>query len=203
MQPITGDKDYVASKIREYFFAGKKDRQDGKSYKPSKKFLNPEIWVVAAEICIELKADPYSFVRAAFLYNSVSGGPYPHQLTGNAIRHWYAHYKKTVNAPEGVDVYECEVQSLITYSATLALRMATSNNETLVSVMLSDFWLKLDVVPAFVRVVLVPNDSAIYKKWGRLAYREIMCNQRLLCILQTKEYDLNFLQRIEEEMRAF
>src|SRR5271165_2752014 len=112
MTPIIGDAVYVAAKIKEHFFAAKKE-QLGKAYRPSSRFVRPEIWQAAAEICIELKADPYSFVRCALTHSHVPGGPYPNQLCGNAIRTWFADYQAVYGVSENGDIFANEIKSLI------------------------------------------------------------------------------------------
>jgi hypothetical protein len=188
------DVDCIAQNIRRYFVEGK-TQQYGKPYRPQAKFNQPERWHAAAEICIDLKADPYSFVRSAFLYNTVPGGPFYTQLCGNAIRKWFAAYKQLNSVKEGEDVYAKEIEELIRACGVTAIQMAHLHNKPREQIFVEDLLMPEHQMPAWVRCVLYPTPKVL-STWGNAAYTEILGNSRLYSVLHEKEYNLNFLNRI-------
>jgi len=200
-QDIRSDADSIGQIIRRHFVEGK-SQQIGKKYSFQKKYNSPDFWRVAAQICIEINADPFSFVRSAFLFCSIPGGPFPNQLCGNAIRKWFQSYQK-LNAKPGVaDVYEAEILSWIQTSYFLVRNIAAANNLTFRDVLTTEIFVRTDNVPPFVRLLLLPNDPENIKMWGRAAYYEVMGNPKLLSILENKGYNLDFLSRIDREVRS-
>lgn len=49
-------------------------------------------WVKAAELCMELSADPTDFVRVAFAASEASVGPHPNQLYTDKVKQLYRNY---------------------------------------------------------------------------------------------------------------
>jgi hypothetical protein len=183
----------TAAEIKKYFYDFKR-QQIGKSYTPADRFRKPEIWNTAAERCVDLKADPFNFVKAAFLYNNVAGGPYPHQMTGQAVVKWYNQFLQASGA-SGLtlqDVTEKEVKSTIAH----ALRMLTSQNrKTWKEFLLDNYEVRLDVVPAYVRIFIMSKDEDIKEKYGRLATEELNSNPHLIEVVQRMGYDTAFTER--------
>lgn len=196
-----GSIDYTAQQIRKYFVESK-TQQQGHAYRPQPKFNRKEFWTAAAEICIELQADPYSFVISAFLGCAVPGGPFPNQLCGSAIRKWFAAYKKLNSAPDGGDVYAHALDYLIRYCIRDAIQMARLHNRTREQIFLEDFLIQEHQMAAWIRALLCPT-PAILKKWGHPAYAEIMSNPRLYSILQEQGYNLKFMETIRKEKSGY
>lgn len=63
--------------------------QRGRPYQPAERWRNMDLWLSIADNCLQVRADPVTFVQAAFTYNQVPGGPFPNQLQGPAARKWY------------------------------------------------------------------------------------------------------------------
>lgn len=192
-EKIQADVANVAEKLKR-LFAEAKTEKEGRRYNPHARFKKPEIWRAAAEKCIGIGADPYSFVRAAFLYCTVPGGPFPQNMCTAAATRWYHEYQKSIcgDHPEG-DVYQAEIKGLISQSLVQGMQ----SGRRLRDFLLDDSFPPLDSVPAFVRVVLLPRDEMVFQKFGKMAYQEVMGNQRLLDVLRNLGHSLDFVERVK------
>ena len=192
---IVADLHNVAGRIRQLFIENKR-KDSEKAYHPHPRFDRNEIWMAAAENCIECKADPYSFVRAAFRYCSIPGGPFPNNMCGKAAVKWfeaYKHLNSQVMKTGETDVFKAEVRAIIR-SGMVAAITAQRTHKRPRDFLLADFGGE-GLVSAFVRCILMPTDELILAKWGKLATSQILGSQRLLTVLQELKCDLSFLER--------
>ena len=192
--PIIAEVVNLAPELRKWYIAMKKDFI-GKPYKPHPRFDTIKIWQAAAEKCLDLKADPFSFMRAGFIYSGMPKGPFPTHYASNAAVRWYQTYSRMYSkdgkAPE--DVYAAEIKALI---GDAAMQLHTQRITNFRDYLLDEHFCRLDVIPAFVRIILMPSEPAVFHKWSRKAYQEIMSNPRLLDVLQGKlGYDLQWLRQ--------
>lgn len=190
------DPESVAKQIKKHFYASKKDR-NRKPYSPGSKFTRPELWMAAAENCIRAGADPYSFVRGAFMYCSTPGGPFPNNMGSNAAVRWYSEYRRIYGKNEDTqqDIYESEIKYLIGGCMKMALTVQKARKIKISEFLLDDST-REDILPAFVRVLLMPNDERIMKRWGKTAYVELIGNPRLLKLLEAMGHKLDFVRRM-------
>lgn len=180
----------TAAEIKKYFYNFKRT-QIGKSYSPAERFRKPEIWNAAAEKCIELKADPYNFTRAAFQFNNVPGGPFPHQLAGNAMTKWYRNFCRNLGASNMTEheVTEQEVRDLLARGLRLMTEQSRMRPR---DYFLDDYAVRLDILPAYIRVLLLSKDQEILKKWGHLATTELNSNPHLIDVINRMGYSTEF-----------
>jgi hypothetical protein len=184
------DIENTANTIRQVF-RNRKTVQLGKRYTPMTRHDNENIWRKAAEICIELNADPASFVEAVFAKNRVPGGPFSNQLTGRACRGWYKEFveARSLNADGShKDIFEETIDDDIKH----ALVWAVNDQRNDVIQVLRDgcLWHIAD----YVRCILLPGDEIVLKKFGRSAASQLTSNPKLIRILTEKGYDLRFLE---------
>jgi hypothetical protein len=206
-----------ATEIRRIFGEMKRE-QTGKPYRPAPRNNKMETWLAAAEHCIQLETDPYSYVHAAFHYGSnIPGGPFANQLATSAARRWFLLYQKA-NSKKTAEVVlvapkdpfraaiEADIRSAFEAAAERRQRVAEDKRRGLSiigPVTWDDFWLddgwnRLDQIPAYIRVILNPGSAEILKKFGRKAYQEINGNQRLLNLLLEIGYNLDFLVLVKQ-----
>jgi hypothetical protein len=194
MPEYMAEQGVVAELLKKYFNAAKSEQQ-GKPYRPHPRYRRIEIWLAAADIAIEMKADPYDFIKAAFLFCTVPGGPYPQNLAANCARRWYSIYRQSAvkNGKFPDSIFKDEITNTI---QALARQMMTSGKRPR-DFLLDTFLTKEDVAPAFTRVLLLSKDPDILAKFGRKARSEIVGNQKLLTILQELKMDLSWLDRVK------
>lgn len=188
------DLDALANDLRKMFVAAKSD-QLGKSYKMHDRFRNIALWYAVAQKCKDLNADPQDFIEAAFNYCSVAGGPFPQNLATRAMDRWYKALTKVVgaNLPAGMTIADYRLAERVRTSLMTAMSIANANKLRLRDILLDEHMLKLDLCPAYVRVLLLPKDQGVVDKWGAKARSEIMSNPRLLKTLNGSTFDLAWL----------
>jgi hypothetical protein len=195
MNEVSAAVEATAELIKGHFARMKADQQ-GKPYRPHERFRKYELWVAAAEMCNELKADPFDFVRAAFTYCTVPGGPFPQMLCGNAARHWYKDHQRALSevgkAPP-TELYKTEIVRMFREVGRLMVISKQRPSDFL----LDDCMLPLHVAPAFCRVLILPKDTAVMKTFGKKARSEIIGNQKLLSVLGELGMDLSWLERLK------
>lgn len=155
----------IEEQLRRHF--GRLKRQQRQSaYRPHPRFNNEELWRKAAENCANLRASPYSFVLAAFLYNTVPGGPFPQQLTGGAAIKWYLTYQKVNHAKDDEDPFLLDTQNKLLTGTQMALTHPFYGPSQALMI-------EANNLPAWVRLVLCPDDAAIWAGYGRIAAQEL------------------------------
>ena len=181
----------TGQEIKRQFYEAKR-QQLGKPYSPAPRYNDPDTWYAAGEKCVELSADPFTFVKAAFLYNTVPGGPFPSTLTGNAVVRWYNQYRQAQNAngKNATEVMDQEVKNILTHALSVAMGQV---RERPTDFLCNEYSIRLEIVPAFARVLLYPNHQGIREKWERLACEELNSNPRLLASVKRLGYDVSFL----------
>lgn len=178
----------IEAQIRKHF-GQLKQQQRNTTYRPHARFRNPEIWGKAAENCAGLRASPYSFVLAAFLYNTVPGGPFPQQLTGGAAIRWYHDYQKANQAKEDEDPFLINTQSKLLSGLQMSVTHPFNGpNEALL--------VEANNLPAWVRLVLAPEYPPIWSSYGRTAAQEIGGCPPLYDALVKLGTDRKLLERI-------
>ena len=193
LDPIQPDVENLAGTLR-HMFAQAKSEQMGRRYSPADRFKDMKLWRAAAERCLEVKADPHDFVKAAVMFCSVAGGPFPQHMGSPRACQWYRSYLKIIGAEEGDDVYEVTLMKMMQTVLIHGMTMAKVRGKRLRDILLDEFALKLDFAPAFIRVLLLPDDPAIRDKWANKARCEITDNPRLIATLVKLKCDLNWLK---------
>lgn len=178
MNPTEADPDYVARELQRLFYQEKRS-QFKKRYTPAPRFTRHEFWLTAAEYCIGERADPYDFVRAAFQYCSVPGGPFPQMMASRASVRWYREMKQLmVNLPvfEGTTELEKETRFLFCYH----FKQCTEYFQGMVKYFLDD---SCDM-PAYIRIMLCVHRADVWKKYGAAAQAELKASQHLIDVLR-------------------
>lgn len=190
MSDISPEVENVAMEIRKQFRAAK-TQQTGKPYRPASRWDTEDLWHRAAEACVTAKADPASWVQAAFLYNKVPGGPFPNQLAGKAAANWYAQAKVAVLGEVTTEQVDLMDQA-VTEAVSGAMLRHIAVGDPLKRVLMAPYYHE---IAAWTRVILAPGDEDILRVWGRAAYAEISKNPRLCDCLQRRGYDLTWAER--------
>lgn len=99
-----------------------------------------------------------------------------------------------IGAQEGEDVYTKTLKDLLQRVLHQGLVLAEVRQKRLRDILLDEFAMKADFAPAFIRVLLLPSDPVIQRKWARRARAEISDNPRLLQTLQKLQCDLTWMK---------
>ena len=184
----------VAAEIKRHFYNCKRE-QLGKPYSPAPRMRKPEYWTAAAEKCIEMKASPYDWIRAAFNYNKVPGGPFAPALSGQAAAGWYRQLMAKIGAKEGsnMSVAEQEIQELM----LRGVRLITSHNRRMRGrdYLLDDYYVRTEVLPAYIRIFMFKDDPKILERWGLRATEELNSNPDLIEAAQRLGYPTEFTKQ--------
>lgn len=195
MTDLEIDIERTAEELRKQFVAFKRE-QLGKKYTLHPRFRALELWIAAAEHCQFVQADPYDFVRAAFLYCPVTGGPFPQQLATQAGVKWYKQYAQLVTDRSGKRPASILKEELLRLLQEIGRQMCNNIREgkSPRQFLLDTYNLPLYAAPAFARVLLLPKDPDIIKEFGKKARSEIMSNPKLLALLQEMRMDMSWLE---------
>ena len=183
----------TGQEVKKAFYEAKR-QQLGKPYSPQGRHNKPETWLAAGELCIELQASPYDFVRAAFLFNNVPGGPFPNQLVGGGARRWYNQYRQHMNAV-GMPAEEVDNQEVLGMFRHAVKCMMSQIRMRPRDFLLDEYIMRRDVTPAFVRVLLFPNDQQMRDRWLREACEELNSQPSILAAVKRLGYDVSFMEQ--------
>lgn len=85
--------------LKKAYIVEKNQRIGGKRpYKFSEKHDRAEHWKKIAMQCLELNADPVTYMRAAFIKCTMPDGPFVNSLGGPAAEKWYASYVRSIGS---------------------------------------------------------------------------------------------------------
>ncbi len=181
----------VADAVRKAFRATKA-QQSGRPYRPMARWDDDAVWLKIAACCQQHEADPANWVAAAFQYNKVPGGPFPNQLAGAAAARWYHELVKsssTSTSGEAVDLVGDEVTREVQSVVERFLMQGCAPKDLLGDPCLYE-------IPAYVRLIMLPDDPDIFGKFGREAHGQITANPRLFEVLVRKGYRLDWLEKV-------
>ncbi len=189
------DLDGIATKLKKAF-AEAKTAQQGAKYRPHERFRKIELWYAVARKCQELKADPDDLIEAAFTFCSVPGGPYPQNLPTRAMDRWYSEFLRVHGGKpkEGQTVAAYRLGARIQEAFSTTMQIAKANNRRIRDILLDETSMRLDLCPAYIRVLLLPADPGIVAKWGAKARSEVLTNPRLFETLKASTFDLSWLE---------
>lgn len=187
------DVESVANEIRLAFFELKR-KQQNKPYRPSSRHDKWEFWMKAARKCIEHNADPNHWVEAAFRYNKISGGPYPHTIGGRQAVRWYDEFRRNhiLSEEYSDDPVEQYVKSLFELAQMLFYHrtgsMEVSDNiETL-----KNPFVKID---PWVRVLMAPFNEEVVNLYGDAGWVDLKSSPHIYNALKNLGHDLTVFDK--------
>jgi hypothetical protein len=178
---IRPDVDGLAHRLRK-LYAEHKTEQMGHVYRPAPRFNSLELWYAVADKCIELNADPVDFVKSAFTYCVVPGGPFPQNMASRAMDRWYGDLTRLAPPePEsGLTSADVSLRSNMMQVSIIAMRGLMANGWTLESTLLSPYRISPELCPPYMRVCLLPESQAVRDKWLADAKAELQTNPALV-----------------------
>lgn len=182
--------DNLAMLLQKEFGRMKKE-QLGK-YQPADRYKRPELWYAVARKCMELSADPYDFLRAAFHYCTIPGGPFAHQLATGAAAKWYGHYARIFGS-NNTGPFQQEVQFMINNAVAYLTGLIRGTGKSSSDILLDEHALPEYIAPAYIRVLLRPEDLSVLAKYGKKGRLEILSDRRLMAALKALNYNLDWM----------
>jgi hypothetical protein len=175
----------LAQEIR-IIFQREKRQQLKKPYRPHPDHDTDAVWENAALKCMELEADAYSFVRAAFDHCVVSSGrqqrgPFPKLLGSKAMDRWYSAYagisQQSREENEGVSLtpFESSVKDSIDTLAVMAYTAMNCNGTPLEHTIVDEN----TPAPAYARYFLMPSSSIVRYNYRTQVIEQISKNPNL------------------------
>jgi hypothetical protein len=158
----------LADKIRDCYFKYRVTNYN-LSKRLNERFDKWTFWEAAALACMELNADPYDFIKAAFLHSINPKALLPQMLHGNKIKEWY----KMENQVELSAVLDNVIKNDV-------LNACKNHNKGLKEV-LEDETIN---IPAYIRYALIPENKTILEKFGRQAYKILIARPDLVNALK-------------------
>lgn len=86
----------VANALKVCYVNEKRQKTAGNFTQISRRYDKAEYWQKVARQCINLNADPVTYMKAAFVKCTQETGPFPTSLGGPAAAYWYRSYINTV-----------------------------------------------------------------------------------------------------------
>jgi hypothetical protein len=170
-------------------FEIEKSLQLGRPYRPHPKSNKNEYWLKAATNCKELEATPLDFIKSAFSFTNIPGGPFPTTFGGKAIARYYKNYAKSLKFGKDSSIFEeiikHSIKSTFQSCCQRLRRTGVSVKDTL-----NDNSMPF---PAYVRLYLLPGDIEIEKKYKAQALKELVDNPALVGILKKLKMDIDKL----------
>ena len=169
----------LADELRNLFTI-EKENQLRRSYRPHPKSNKNEYWLKGAEICLDIGAKPIDYIKSAFSFNSIPGGPFPSIYGGKAIKKYYKDYVKDLDVGSDTSVYEelvkFEVKTVFEECHRRYKRTGIPIRETLAD----------ETMPfaSYTRIALSPGDPEILLKYKEKVKEVIKLNPQLRLILE-------------------
>jgi hypothetical protein len=151
-----------------------------------------EIWDKVGEVAIEMGVSPKTFVDAVFAYNRVSGGPFPHQLYGRAVRRWVEEYK-TVEGSD-IEVWRKRLQYMLE-SITSAVQTYSAPKPSLVEILLTPMY--SSNFPEVLMCSAMPHKEIIHK-YGPIALEVMEEDPALAEIMSQLKLNLDWIKEVPE-----
>ena len=158
----------LGNKLKKSFFE-RKTRQKQRKYKPHDKYCGIDFWANVAKVCKDLKSHHEDFLDAAFKYNSVAGGPFPAQLTGDAIKKWVSENASHKDTSEDCSVMEEKVNIQLNAAA----RACFKRNETKGTSVEDTLMNPIVRIAPYARVILMKNSLESMVKYGEQVIEHI------------------------------
>lgn len=170
-------------------FAEFKREQLGTAYRPHPRFRAEELWRKVAENCLFCEADPASFIKAAFVFCTVFGGPFPTQLTSTAAQGWYHRYRDLYG--KGNDPYSAEVANQFSEAMRNLVTQTLFNTPVEFFCAPTGFY----PMPNYVRFYCLTHLGALpaAERYKKSAARELHGNPNLKRTLEKLGYDTTLL----------
>jgi len=183
MRDESNDRKKLAQEIRTLFQREKRE-QLKKPYRPHPSHDTDEVWEKAALKCMELDADPYSFVRSAFEFCLInaknSKGPFPKHLGSGAMNRWYANYagdKDTGETcvEENLSPFESQVRSDINTLSQMAYSAFMYRGVPIEDTLC----MEITPAPAYARFFLMPDAFMVRHKYRKQVLYQVSRNPSL------------------------
>lgn len=180
----------MATRLRTLFT--KRKRNQFPNFRLNARQRKAEFWEKSALACYEMGADARDWIEAAFLYNTVNGGPYAQTLHGPAMRRWYREYIQKTPDGESVGDIKPRVEFDFGILADCVMRNNSKpeNEQQTLEQLLVD---PLNKVAPYVAVVVLPESHAVRLKYLDKARKTISGSLAYLDAIDELGYDTEII----------
>lgn len=180
----------MATRMRTLFTNRK--RNQFPNFRLNERQRKVEFWEKSALACYEAGADPRDWIEAAFIYNTVGGGPYAQTLHGPAMRRWYNEYMQKTPDGEAVGDVKSRVKFDFEILADCVLRnnaKPINEQQTLEQLLIDQF----NKIAPYVAVVVLPKSHAVRLKYLDRARKIISGSLAYLDAIDELGYDTEII----------
>ena len=156
----------------KYLFKKRKSEQCGRPYKMGPRFRKTEIWDKIAKACMDENAYPDLWVECAFVYNKLSGGPWPTNLGTEKMKENYRNFIEESDVVKNNEEAEQYMENLLTRRKNSLKQICRGSGKPPV------FILMMEAVgfEAFVRIILSEGHYRVKEKYKEEALKELESN---------------------------
>lgn len=168
----------VGLEVRRYYIEAKSALMK-RRYHPNPKWDNEDFWTRVGAVCLAIPARPDRFVAAQFVEarNRVDG-PYPNSMLGRGATDRYRSWAKR-NTPAGTSTQSAATDISFVLEA---MKNAARDCETLFpgQPALVGYQSHMSMIPAWLRVLVFPENAEIVQTWGAQAKAELLSSPPLM-----------------------
>lgn len=191
--------DSTGAEIRRLYILNKERILGEGKGKPSSRFDTPANWRKAAARCLELKADPESFVAASFAYCNLSTGPFANMMGGRAVKSWYASYVSKLGedpankTKDGESISEAVIRQEISDKIKDARRTMIRSTGNFLPEGENLDWIcawsnKMDPL---IKVLLAYPDERARDRYGGETYEKLTANAAMVSAIRKLGYPID------------
>lgn len=179
--------EYTAAELMRLYREEKRHRI-GRRYVLHPRFQNPKIWEHAAELCIEVGAEPKEFIQAAFDGCKIKEGPMPNLLSSKrSMGRWWQEWSSARPvAGDTCGSHIAKLSEMIAGDEHWRLKAATAEALQILQDPRESF-------PDWFRVVVRPEDHRIWNEFGWVAVKQLLQQPRLINELREKQFDVDLI----------
>lgn len=184
-EPNSGQDDTVTAQflglqVRK-FYIQQKTLVMRRSYRIHPRWDTAEFWLRVGQLCLTLKARPDQFVIAQFEGSRSAQGPFPNALAGSVASKLYRRWSGAVRSPEE----KAAEGGLMREDVSLVDRAIIRANEACLKMFPGEplgrgYRSTMVDMPAWLRILMLPNDQRIGNLYGAEGQRELSNNIVLL-----------------------
>lgn len=163
------------------FYIDQKSAKMRRDYRIHPRWDRAEFWAEVGHLCLDMDARPDQFVLAQFDMDPHAHGPFPNMLKGKTAEKRYRQWRNLARskvAQAAVGGPMREDYSMVT--AAMAQAVVECRNLFPDQPLIRGYRSPLTNIPAWLRVIMYPEDEIITTQWGYKAQQELAGNVVLL-----------------------
>ena len=178
--PDEATAQFIGLQVR-HFYIQQKSMVMRRTYRMHPRWDVAEFWLSVGELCLTLNARPDHFVLAQFDEDKSAHGPFPNALKGATAAKRYRRWAGAVRSPEERAAEGGEMREDVSL-VTQAIIRANQNCARLFpgEPLGRGYRSPLVDMPAWLRLLMLPDDPKIAQLWGAEGQRALSMNVVLI-----------------------